>query len=232
MHSATNGSIPAAQRSVRNRPASWGVQQQGRSDLRRVVPRSRLFARGKGGGDDDGGGGSGGRGGGGGDASSGGPGWRGPLLWAAAWAAAAELYSELQYRGMAARDARRRAELFPSSSPPPPPPLGPQQAAAGAAPTPSEPPLPPNPSVSIIIPALNEEAGLQATLQYLQQELRPPAAEIIVVDGGSADRTAQVARRCGVRVLAAGRGRARQMNAGAAAARGGALGGWEQGRWR
>ncbi len=132
------------------------------------------------------------------------------------------MYSELQYRGMTVRDARRRAELFPSYSSEPPPVRGPQQAAAGAAP--GAPTLPANPAVSIIVPALNEEAGLEATLRYLQRELSPPAAEIIVVDGGSTDRTAQVARRCGVRVLAAGRGRARQMNAGAAAAKGGLLG--------
>lgn len=148
----------------------------------------------------------------------------GLLLWVIGWAAAAELYSELQYRCMAARDAHRRAELFPSSASQQP--LRPQQAAAAAraAAALGAPLLPANPSVSIIVPALNEEAGLPATLRYLQRELHPPAHEIIVVDGGSADRTVEVARRCGARVLVAGRGRARQMNAGAAAARGGRFG--------
>jgi glycosyltransferase involved in cell wall biosynthesis len=74
--------------------------------------------------------------------------------------------------------------------------------------------------VSIIVPVLNEEAGIEEALQHLQHELHPAAAEVIVVDGGSTDRTVQLARRCGARVMHAGRGRARQMNAGAAAARG------------
>ncbi|KAL4451511.1 hypothetical protein ABPG75_007173 [Micractinium tetrahymenae] len=123
---------------------------------------------------------------------------------------------------MAARDVVRREELFPSSSSEQLPTLGPQQAAAASAK--GAPLLAARPSVSTIVPVLNEEAGLEATLRYLQQELHPPAQEIIVVDGGSTDRTVQVARRCGVRVVAAGRGRARQMNAGAAVARGKVLG--------
>jgi rSAM/selenodomain-associated transferase 2 len=47
-----------------------------------------------------------------------------------------------------------------------------------------------------------------------------PDAEIIVADGGSEDATADLARPLADRVLEAPRGRARQMNAGAAAARG------------
>ncbi|KAL4428847.1 hypothetical protein ABPG77_005285 [Micractinium sp. CCAP 211/92] len=223
MYASPTADVTPVHRPFANQPASWVAQQQRRAALRRKRLQERICARGNGGGNGDGGGGSGGSGGGGsGGSGSSGPGWRVPLLWVAAWAATAEVYSELQYRGMAVRDARRRAELFPSDSSEPPPLRGPQQAAAAAV-APGVPPLPANPAVSIIVPALNEEAGLEATLRYLQRELSPPAAEIIVVDGGSTDRTAQVARRCGVRVLAAGRGRARQMNAGAAAAKGDVL---------
>jgi len=73
--------------------------------------------------------------------------------------------------------------------------------------------------LSIIIPALDEAANLERLLPDLSA--RCPGAEIIVVDGGSADRTAEVVRRCsGARYLTSARGRARQMNAGARVARG------------
>lgn len=74
-------------------------------------------------------------------------------------------------------------------------------------------------SLSIIIPALNESAQLAATLAGLQP-LRVRGAEIIVVDGGSSDDTVAIAREQADQVLDAERGRARQMNAGAAAAHG------------
>jgi rSAM/selenodomain-associated transferase 2 len=72
--------------------------------------------------------------------------------------------------------------------------------------------------VTIVIPALEEAANLAGLLPDLRR--RFPAAEVIVVDAGSADETAAVAARHGVRLLVAPRGRARQMNAGARAARG------------
>lgn len=71
-------------------------------------------------------------------------------------------------------------------------------------------------SLSIIVPMLNEEAGIAAALQAL----RPLAAEIIVVDGGSTDRSVALAEALADRVIVAPRGRARQMNAGAAIAGG------------
>jgi rSAM/selenodomain-associated transferase 2 len=73
--------------------------------------------------------------------------------------------------------------------------------------------------LSIIIPALDEAAGIGATLRPLQP-LRVAGHEVIVVDGGSRDGTPELARALVDRVLAAPRGRASQMNAGAAAARG------------
>lgn len=74
-------------------------------------------------------------------------------------------------------------------------------------------------SLSVIIPALNEAEHLVATLDSLQP-LRRRGVEIIVVDGGSGNGTAELARNAADQVLTAARGRARQMNAGAAAARG------------
>jgi len=57
------------------------------------------------------------------------------------------------------------------------------------------------PSVSVIIPARNEEHNLPALLHSLaSQPLKP--REIIVVDDGSADRTAEAARQFGATVLA------------------------------
>jgi len=74
-------------------------------------------------------------------------------------------------------------------------------------------------SLSIIIPALNEAAHITATLDSLQA-LRRRGAEIVVVDGGSSDDTVVLAGAQADRVLTAGPGRARQMNAGAATAGG------------
>jgi len=74
------------------------------------------------------------------------------------------------------------------------------------------------PRVSIVVPALNEAAGIAATLQALAPA-RAAGHEVIVVDGGSSDGTPAHAAPWADRVLAAPRGRARQMNAGAAAAR-------------
>jgi len=76
--------------------------------------------------------------------------------------------------------------------------------------------------LSIIIPVLNEAAGIEATLRALAP-LRARGAEVIVVDGGSSDGTAEVARPLASQALGAPRGRATQMNAGAAAATGDAL---------
>jgi glycosyltransferase involved in cell wall biosynthesis len=56
--------------------------------------------------------------------------------------------------------------------------------------------------VAVIIPALDEEAALGATLAELAA-LRPalPPMDIVVVDNGSRDRTAEVARAAGARVV-------------------------------
>ena len=71
--------------------------------------------------------------------------------------------------------------------------------------------------VSIIIPVLNEASGIEQMLTALL-ELKLPA-EVIVVDGGSDDGTIKQAQLPSVLVIEAPRGRARQMNAGAAVAK-------------
>ena len=74
------------------------------------------------------------------------------------------------------------------------------------------------PLVSVIIPALNEEAVLPATLTQLRGET--PPLEVLVVDGGSTDSTPAVARRHGARTVTAPRGRGIQLNRGAEVAKG------------
>lgn len=73
-------------------------------------------------------------------------------------------------------------------------------------------------SLSIVIPVLNEVAQLPEMLARLAP-LRARGVQIIVVDGGSSDGSAQLALH-GVQWLASAPGRARQMNAGAAVAQG------------
>ena len=76
--------------------------------------------------------------------------------------------------------------------------------------------------LSIIIPCLNEAGGIVAALERLQP-LRQRGVEVIVVDGGSSDGSATLAAPLADRVLTAPRGRASQMNAGTAVARGAVL---------
>jgi len=73
--------------------------------------------------------------------------------------------------------------------------------------------------LSVIVPVLNEAAGIVPTLQALAP-WRAAGHEVIVVDGGSHDATAALAAPLATAVLHSGRGRARQMNTGAAAATG------------
>ena len=69
---------------------------------------------------------------------------------------------------------------------------------------------------------LDEAEGIVAALTALAP-FRARGAELIVVDGGSRDRTVELARPLADRVIAAPRGRGAQMNAGAAAATGDVL---------
>ena len=75
-------------------------------------------------------------------------------------------------------------------------------------------------TVSVIVPALDEAAGVAACLASVADQ--EPPWEVVVADGGSTDGTPDVVRRAlpGARLVSPGRGRARQMNAGARAATG------------
>lgn len=72
------------------------------------------------------------------------------------------------------------------------------------------------PRVSVIIPTLNEEATIAAAIKSASGR----RTQVVVVDGGSTDRTMDLAAESGANVIRARRGRARQMNAGAAVANG------------
>lgn len=74
--------------------------------------------------------------------------------------------------------------------------------------------------ISVIMPVLNEEKAIGPALTALTA-LKPH--EIIVVDGGSGDRTREVCAQSGAKVLITGAGRARQMNRGALEASGAVL---------
>jgi rSAM/selenodomain-associated transferase 2 len=76
--------------------------------------------------------------------------------------------------------------------------------------------------LSIIVPMLDEAPALPDLLEHLLP-LRRGGVEVILVDGGSADGSAAIASCAGFEVVRAERGRARQMNAGAAAASGDVL---------
>jgi len=71
-------------------------------------------------------------------------------------------------------------------------------------------------TLAVVVPVLNEAATIEAALLRLAP-LRERGARVIVVDGGSGDDTAARAAPLADRVLAAARGRALQMNAGARA---------------
>tara|TARA_B100000686_G_C16800522_1_gene985633 strand:+ start:2500 stop:3183 length:684 start_codon:yes stop_codon:yes gene_type:complete len=77
-----------------------------------------------------------------------------------------------------------------------------------------------NPEISVVIPAYNESLVLKNTLRKVREH-RPH--EIIVVDGGSTDRTTSIAEAEGVRVIRSKKGKYAQMNIGAQKATGNIL---------
>ncbi len=74
-------------------------------------------------------------------------------------------------------------------------------------------------SISIIIPTLNEASHIRQTLEPLQA-MRKRGHEILLVDGGSNDKTVDTATPMVDRILHCEAGRAYQMNAGACQAQG------------
>ena len=69
--------------------------------------------------------------------------------------------------------------------------------------------------ISVVIPTLNAAETIYATLDQFKNS---PVREIIVVDGGSSDATAEIARAMGARVIESEPGRGEQLHAGAEAA--------------
>jgi len=73
--------------------------------------------------------------------------------------------------------------------------------------------------ISIIIPVLNEEKTIEKCLT--QFKTQPPPFEVIVVDGGSTDKTKEIVKGfTNIKLISSDQGRAKQMNAGAKAATG------------
>nr|WP_281496340.1 TIGR04283 family arsenosugar biosynthesis glycosyltransferase [Marinobacter sp. S0848L] len=70
--------------------------------------------------------------------------------------------------------------------------------------------------MSIIVPVLNEADAITGQLTHLDH-WRQRGAEVVIVDGGSTDQTAEIARRADFNVITSAAGRALQMNAGARA---------------
>jgi rSAM/selenodomain-associated transferase 2 len=74
--------------------------------------------------------------------------------------------------------------------------------------------------ISVVIPALNSEAGLPATLASLvSAAVDGLVREVIVVDGGSNDATGTIAEDTGARFILSARGRGHQLAVGAKEAR-------------
>lgn len=72
------------------------------------------------------------------------------------------------------------------------------------------------PSISVIVPVLNEAGLIGNFLKFLKaNSTANNIKEIIVVDGGSTDMTVQLACDLGVTVIRSEKGRAKQMNTGA-----------------
>jgi rSAM/selenodomain-associated transferase 2 len=73
-------------------------------------------------------------------------------------------------------------------------------------------------TISVIVPVLNEAESLPSTIEHVRRN--SSIHEIIVVDGGSIDRTPEIAEQLGCRLLTSRPGRGGQMRAGAAVATG------------
>ena len=74
--------------------------------------------------------------------------------------------------------------------------------------------------ITVVIPTLNAESSLAATLTSLVQgAVDGLVRQVIIVDGGSSDRTLRIAEDAGADIVRSERGRGRQLQAGARAAR-------------
>ncbi len=76
------------------------------------------------------------------------------------------------------------------------------------------------PHISIVIPTLNEGKNIRHVMLGVKEILRHESYEIIVVDGGSSDRTVQLARGLGAKILTEHIGKGNGLIKGLAAAKG------------
>jgi len=58
-----------------------------------------------------------------------------------------------------------------------------------------------NPTVTVLIPAYNEEKTIADTINSIRQQTYPNVVQILVVDDSSTDKTEEIARECGVEVI-------------------------------
>lgn len=77
--------------------------------------------------------------------------------------------------------------------------------------------MPAPPTISVIIPTLNESANIGATIRRAMSD---DVQEVIIADGGSTDDTVAIAERLGAKIVVAPAGRGSQQKAGADAAAG------------
>lgn len=73
--------------------------------------------------------------------------------------------------------------------------------------------------ISLIVISLNEEGVIESTLKQLLSLKHEAAIELLLVDGGSSDRTVEIGSRYAT-VIHSERGRAKQLNCGATRAKG------------
>ncbi len=81
------------------------------------------------------------------------------------------------------------------------------------------------PKVSIVVPAYNEAMNIERLIESIQYQDYPPFenCEVIIVDDGSQDGTAEIAKRLGAKVIRHERntGKAKALEDGIKAAKGG-----------
>lgn len=77
-----------------------------------------------------------------------------------------------------------------------------------------------NPTISVIIPVLNEARNINVVIAHLRSQAAVDAVEIVVVDGSTAGSTIKAISHPGIITAIAEKGRACQMNCGATRATG------------